>query len=111
MIFPIPKYENYGSAIYDLKEYDDNLNLVDLYEKYKSGNSDVKVDTDVTFSEDEYALVINENGITITVAYDSGLFRAITTLKQLIKHDNFTAILFIAINNTVCRKPSTNTYW
>ena len=87
MIFPIPKYEKYETDIYDLKEYDSNLDLVFLFEKYKSGNADIKVKSDVSFSEDEYTLVINENGIEITVAYDSGLFRAITTLKQLIKQN------------------------
>ena len=87
MIIPSPKHETYSDQIYTLKEYDSNLDLVGLYTKYKDGNADVTIENDVTLKEDAYNLFIDENGIRIVAAFESGVFRAVTTLKQLLKQN------------------------
>lgn len=84
MIFPKPQFEEYLEGIYTLKEYYGELTLVELYEKYKNGNEDLKLERVLDFSEDEYNLTINENGIVVNFSCDSGVFRAISSLKQLI---------------------------
>ncbi len=85
MIFPIPKEEVYENGIYKMKNYDDNTDLLYLFEKYKNSDADLKIKTDVTFGKEEYKLLINEDGILVTASGDEGVFRAITSLKQLIE--------------------------
>jgi len=84
MIFPKPQFEEYSEGIYTLKAYYGKLSLVELYEKYKNGNEDLKLERVLDFSDDEYNLTINENGIVVNCSCDSGVFRAISSLKQLI---------------------------
>ncbi|MBE7050236.1 MAG: hypothetical protein E7394_05620 [Ruminococcaceae bacterium] len=84
MIFPKPKEETYLKGIYKMKAYDENTDLLYLFDKYKNGNEDLKVKKDEKFGEEEYAILINEDGITLTASSDAGIFRAVTSLKQLI---------------------------
>ncbi|MBQ4629679.1 MAG: family 20 glycosylhydrolase [Clostridia bacterium] len=87
MIFPTPKHEQYFEKSYAMKAYDENLDLLYLYEKYKNGNEDLTIKNDVTLKEDAYILEIDENGITVTAGYENGVFRAVTSLKQLLKQN------------------------
>ncbi len=85
MIFPIPKYEEYREGTYALKEYSDTIELIELYEKYKNGNNDVAFKNISAFDEEEYRILINENGILIETSTEVGKFRAISSLRQLLK--------------------------
>lgn len=87
MIFPKPKEEVYTESIYQMKNYENNTELLCLFEKYKTGNDDVKINIDSTLLKEEYSILINESGITISASGDEGIFRAITSLKQLIENN------------------------
>ncbi len=85
MIFPIPKEEVYENGIYIMKNYEANTDIVYLFEKYKNGDCDLKIKNNLTFGKEEYELVIDDCGITVTASCHEGIFRAITSLKQLIE--------------------------
>ena len=93
MIFPRPQKEVYFDGTYTLKSYSDDFELINLYNKYKSGNEDVLIIKNIAFSEDKYILVIDENGIKITSSCDCGIFRAVSSLRQLI-HEHGEKIPF-----------------
>ncbi|MBQ2614277.1 MAG: family 20 glycosylhydrolase [Clostridia bacterium] len=85
MIFPQPKNAVYQEGSYQLKDYETNYDLVYLYEKYKNGNADVTLKLAEVYGEDRYDLTIDENGIVITYGSDCGIFRAVSSLRQLIR--------------------------
>ncbi len=85
MIFPKPKSEQYFEGKYTLKAYDDNTELMYLYDKYRSGNTDLTITLNPTFTDDEYNISISKDGITIVASDNCGVFRAISSLRQLIK--------------------------
>ena len=85
MIFPKPKEAIYTEGIYQMKNYEKNTELLYLFEKYKNGDDDVKINIDLSLAKDEYSLLINESGINIGASGDEGIFRAVTSLKQLIE--------------------------
>lgn len=85
MIFPTPKKEVYCNGVYKLCAYFDTVDLMELYEKYKAGNEDVTIVQNIDFAVDEYEIAINEDGIRIIALGDCGIFRAISSLRQLLK--------------------------
>lgn len=85
MIFPIPKKEEYKDGVYKLKEYTDTIELIRLFEFYKNGNSDLIYKNVALFDKEEYKITINENGIVIECSTEEGKFRAISSLRQLLK--------------------------
>ena len=85
MIFPTPKKEVYLNGVYQLCAYSDTVDLMELYEKYKAGNEDVTIVQNADFSVDEYEITINEDGIRIITLGNCGVFRAISSLRQLLK--------------------------
>lgn len=87
MIFPKPKKAVYTEGIYKMKNYEKNTELLYLFEKYKHGDEDVKVNIDSSLAKEEYSILINESGITLSASGDEGIFRAVTSLKQLIENN------------------------
>ena len=85
MIFPKPKSEKYYEEKYTLKSYGDNTDIMYLYNKYKFGNVDLNVILNKSYTDDEYSICIDKDCIKITAAGDCGVFRAVSSLKQLIK--------------------------
>ncbi len=84
MIFPQPIKESYGEGAYLLSDYESNIDLMYLYEKYGEGNSDVAYCEIAGYGEDEYTLTVGKTGVIIACGRESGRFRAITTLRQLL---------------------------
>ncbi|MBQ4528180.1 MAG: family 20 glycosylhydrolase [Clostridia bacterium] len=84
MLLPRAKKENYFDEKYILKAYDESIDLMYLYKKYKHGNEDVTIITDSALGKEEYKLTINSAGITITASCDNGIFRAVSSLRQLL---------------------------
>ena len=50
MIFPKPKEETYLKGIYKMKAYDENTDLLYLFDKYKNGNEDLSATKYVQFN-------------------------------------------------------------
>ena len=84
MIFPKPTSEKYYENTYQMKACIGNTSLVELYKSLKSGSDDVQIKVEPLLNVDAYHITINENGVTIVASCDSGFFRAITSLRQLI---------------------------
>lgn len=84
MIFPKPKKEEYCEGVYRLKEFDDSYDLMYLYNKYKNGNADVCLKKASDYGTDRYDITIDSDGIFITHGGDCGIFRAVSSLKQLL---------------------------
>ncbi len=84
MIFPQPKKEKYEDGFYCSK-----LSCTDdLYELYiKCKNGEINIITDSLLGEDEYYLDVKADGITVRAKGDCGVFRAVSSLIQLIDND------------------------
>lgn len=84
MIFPTPQVYECTDGIYKLKNKYDTDDLYSMWTSLKNGNEDISYISNLIFSEDEYEIVIDDKGISISSSCDTGKFRAITTLRQLI---------------------------
>lgn len=99
MIFPSPSEEVYKDKLYFLKNV---YILDDLYQFYcenKTGNSDISIESNQFFEEEEYTLEVNKEGIKITASGDMGFFRAMTSLRQLMNHEKGKAVVFAQIHD------------
>ncbi len=85
MIFPQPKHEVYHDGVYKLKAYKETQDLLVLYDMYKAGNADVSLVLNEDYGTDEYGITVTEEGITITQSGDCSIFRAVASLKQLLR--------------------------
>ena len=63
MIYPPVQYEEYKDGIYSMKTFDENLDLIHIFRKYKNENSDIVFASDSTYAEDQYDIFIDENGV------------------------------------------------
>ncbi len=85
MIHPQPKHEAYFDGKYKMKAYSDTQDLMKLYDMYKQGNEDVKLELNLTYDEDKHDIYIDADGIRIVYGKPSGIFRAVSSLKQMFK--------------------------
>lgn len=84
MLYPHPQMLTEQTGSYAVKGNYENLSLLDFYKKVKEGNEDVTVTLSAVLKKEEYLLSVKPEGITITAAGDEGIYRAATTLQQLI---------------------------
>ena len=87
-IFPMPTQEEHGDESYKLKNAYNTDDLLTFYQENKDGNSDISIEKNLMFERDEYTLKVDHNGIFIMASCDDGVFRALTSLRQLIKKGN-----------------------
>ena len=85
MIFPKPHSAVYHSGEYSLKSKYTYANHYEFFQKLKNGNSDIKVIENSLLGKEEYTIVIDNTGITVTSSCDEGKYRAFTSLFQIIK--------------------------
>ncbi len=84
MIFPQPIKEIYFEGKYALLAKPQTEELTALYEFYKNGNVDLSLNLDLSMGEDAYTMEVTEKGICLKYGTESGKFRAITSLRQLL---------------------------
>ena len=85
-IFPRPqKDEFWEDKFYILKCRYKESDLVSFYKENKNGNEDISISKEPLFEREEYILKIGEDGIKISASCDEGVFRALTSLRQLIR--------------------------
>lgn len=87
MIIPQPRVEMYHEGTYKMKKKVDTIELISLYNIYKNGNEDVEIKIVKTLGVDDYDIDITEDGIKITASGDCGVFRAVSSLRQLIRYN------------------------
>jgi len=86
MIFPKPKSEKYIEGTYDFSKVSPEKSLVDFYRK--SDAMGIAFSKNADFANEEYTIEIGEGGVAVTYAADEGKFRALTSLRQLVKKNN-----------------------
>ncbi len=87
MLCPKEKSLSVMGGSYSLKSDYDKVSIVELFSVIKNGNIDVIVKADKALGREEYILTIEKQGITLTTSCDEGLFRATTSLWQMIKRN------------------------
>jgi len=85
MLFPRPKKAEYFSETYSVKGNYASLDLLSFYHCMKNGNEDIAVTIVPFMQQEEYRLQITPDGIAISASFDEGLYRAATSLLQLIR--------------------------
>ena len=83
MIFPKPQNQALTEGAYQLRN-SYHKDLLCFYNEIKNGNSDVTIEKNALLEKEEYHLSVTEEGITLTASCDEGLYRAATSLFQLI---------------------------
>lgn len=96
MIFPQPIKESYFEGAYRLLNFTPDVDLWHLWEKYREGNEDVVYCEIAGYGEDEYTLTVQNTGVIIAFGKESGRFRAIATLRQLL-HEHGDRLPFCEI--------------
>ena len=86
-MYPIPKFLQYHDGVYTMNAVCADCDLLAFYNRVKAGTEGVKIQNVALFDKEEYLLTVDENGVALTVSCDEGLFRAATTLYQLIKEN------------------------
>ena len=84
MVFPTPMNEEYGDECYTLKEIYQMEDLYTFYLSTKGGNQDISLLQSNEFTGEEHKILINAGGIHIQYGSEESLFRALTSLRQLI---------------------------
>ena len=97
-MYPIPKFLQYHDGVYAMGTCCADCDLLAFYNLVKAGAKGIKVQNVVLFEKEEYLLTVDENGATLTVSCDEGLFRAATTLYQMIREHQGN-LPFVTIND------------
>lgn len=85
MLFPIPVHLQYNEGNYSLGHIAYQKDLAQFYQSYKEQNPDVSYTQNPQLKEEEYILDVTADGIAISYATEQGKFRALTTLRQMVK--------------------------
>lgn len=85
ILFPQPRAMTLSDGEYILpmkEEYDD---LVTLYQLVREGAPGISAVSAPLLEKEEYRLRVDESGVSLSAATDEGLFRAVTSLQQMIR--------------------------
>jgi len=84
MIFPQPQSIEILPGEYRLCADLAKLPLVDFFRQLKAGIPGVAVATEPLLTKEEYRITVNADGVAIAASCEEGLFRAATTLRQMV---------------------------
>ncbi len=85
MPFPRPQKEEYFPQTSRLKGDYNGCDLFSFYTRMKEGNEDVTVVILPLMEREEYRLTVDAQGIILSASFEEGLYRAATSLWQLIQ--------------------------
>ena len=85
LIFPQPRELDIYEGKYCFPEELKGCGLVGLFEVIRSGEAGVNTACEPLWEKEEYGIEINADGVRISASCDEGLFRAVTTLQQLVR--------------------------
>lgn len=88
MIFPRVHQSEILGGTYKTKADYKKLCLLDFYRLVKNGCEEIKVCINAMLKKEEYEISVSGGGIELTASCDEGLFRASTSLLQLMKKQN-----------------------
>lgn len=99
VIFPTPQFEEYPDGEYALKEkYDTSVHHAFCMAN-KGGNADIKISVDSSLEGEEHKITVDSEGIKIEYATDEGLYRALTSVRQLIIYGEGKTVPFANIHD------------
>ena len=85
LLYPQPRKMELQNGQYAVKCAYEGIDLAAFFKVIRNGNEDVTVSSAPLMEKEEYKLVVCESGVSISSSTDEGLFRAATTLHQLIR--------------------------
>ena len=87
-LFPKPQSMTLSEGIYTFSIKEEFRDLAAFYRLVRKGLPGIAVSFSPMEHREEYLLDVNENGVFLTAADDEGLFRAVTSLQQLLISEN-----------------------
>ena len=84
ILFPKPQSLEVREGVYELPVSDSVHDLVAFYQQVKAGVPGISVTHNPLLGKEEYHLNIDDAGVTLCTSCDEGLFRAATSLQQMI---------------------------
>ncbi|MBR5231368.1 MAG: family 20 glycosylhydrolase [Clostridia bacterium] len=87
ILFPQPRIMEVAEGIYTVKGSYDLSSLPAFFAAIQKENADIRIEKAPLLGKEEYELDIDEKGICLTVSGDESLFRAATSLRQMIKRE------------------------
>jgi len=85
MLFPMPRNMEILQGEYTLKSAFQGLSLVDFFKSVQEKNEDVTLESNALLGKEEYILSVDEAGVKIVSSCDESLFRAATSLHQMMR--------------------------
>ncbi|MCR4621192.1 MAG: beta-N-acetylhexosaminidase [Clostridiales bacterium] len=85
ILFPQPRFITLGEGEYQFEPAAAREGLKEFYDRVTSGLPGIRVTRSPLCEKEEYRLEINENGAELTAGSDEGVFRAATSLWQMIR--------------------------
>ena len=84
LLFPQPRSLELHEGACHLKEDLSACSIVALFSAVKDGIAGIALLSEPLLAREEYRLTIREDGVCIASSCDEGLYRAVTSLWQLI---------------------------
>ncbi|MGI6698870.1 MAG: family 20 glycosylhydrolase [Christensenellales bacterium] len=86
-IFPRPQKMELFQGTYLLPAAFGGLKLTEFFWQIKNGIEGIRLIKEPLLAREEYHLSVTEEGVEIAYSCDEGLFRAATTLRQMLRQD------------------------
>ena len=83
ILFPQPRHMDLYDGTFTLPVREEYHELPAFFRAVASGVEGVRISTDPMLKKEEYHLTIAKDGVTILSSCEEGLFRAVTSLQQL----------------------------
>ena len=84
ILFPEPREITVSDGVYILPLEEARGDLVSFFKSVKKGAPGIGVSSAPLLQKEEYLLRVGEEGVSVSAATDEGLFRAVTSLRQMI---------------------------
>ncbi|MBQ4088377.1 MAG: family 20 glycosylhydrolase [Clostridia bacterium] len=88
MVFPKPREMTIDSGEYRFDAVYAGLSLTAFFDRIKDAAAGIEIMPAVLFEKEEYDICIDDEGAHVLAACDEGIFRAATTLRQLIMRNS-----------------------
>ena len=85
ILFPEPRSLILYEGEYSLPMKEEYGDLVSFFRAVRAGISGVRADTCSGLEKEEYLISVDQTGVTLTAGCDEGLFRAVTSLHQMLR--------------------------
>ena len=86
ILFPQPREITVSEGVFDLPMQESYGDLVGFFKLVKKGAPGISVISAPMLEKEEYLLRVGEEGVAVSASTDEGLFRAVTSLLQMIRN-------------------------